>query len=238
MHSPFVNERALGRWRIFSWLADLRAARACLALAASFAVIHSVAWSLRDPAAILPRFWLSKGDGNWMEPWKFVSYAFIHGNIWHLAINVLGLLVIGSKVEWISNPGGMLKVFLSGVLLGGAVQLVLAPPAQMGVPLVGASGGIFALLLWLTTVAPELRTRPVRVSGKNLGRGIVIAESGLLALLWLLPEDGILPVAHACHLGGAFAGWGLGRRTYRRLPTLDDLRKERTRRESAGGPLG
>lgn len=229
MHRPFVTERGPGRWRFFGWLADLLAARACLALALSFALIHAT--------VVPPRFWLSGHESEWREIWRFVTYGFVHGNAGHLAINTAGLWIIGSKVERIAGPGGMLKVFLAGLISGGVMQLLAAPPTQAGMPLVGASGGIAALLLWLTTVAPDLKTWPVRVSGKNLGRGIVIAESGFLALSWFFPETGLQPVAHACHLGGAFAGWALGRRMFRRLPNLDDLKKERARRESADGPL-
>lgn len=238
MHPPFVTGRGQGRWGFFSWLGDLLAARACWGLAASFALIHALADRIPEASAVLPRFWLTGGEGAWREVWRFITYAFLHGNTLHLVLNVVGLWIIGSKIERIAGVWGMLKVFLSGVLLGGVVQLFAAPPAQAGVPLVGASGGIAALLLWLTTVSPDLKTWPVKVSGKNLGRGILLAESGFLAFSWFVPEGGFQPVAHACHLGGALAGWVWGKRVFRGLPTLDDLKKERARRESADGPLG
>lgn len=207
-------------------------------MAASFAVIHVLSGRFPENSAILPKLWLTGEDGAWREVWRFVTYAFFHGNNLHLTLNAFGLWIIGSKVERIAGVRGMLKIFLSGVLLGGVVQLFAAPPVQAGVPLVGASGGIAALLLWLTTVSPDLKTWPVKISGKNLGRGIILAESGFLAFSWFVPEAGFQPVAHACHLGGALAGWAWGKRVFRRLPTLDDLKKERARRESADGPLG
>jgi membrane associated rhomboid family serine protease len=207
-------------------------------LVASFAVIHGLSGRLPEDSAILPKLWLTGEEGAWREVWRFVTYAFFHGNNLHVALNAFGLWIIGSKVERIAGVRGLLKIFLSGVLLGGVVQLFAAPPVQAGVPLVGASGGIAALLLWLTTVSPDLKTWPVKISGKNLGRGILLAEFGFLAFSWFVPEAGFQPVAHACHLGGALAGWAWGKRVFRRLPTLDDLKKERARRESADGPLG
>ena len=238
MHPPFVNERGVTRWRISTWLADLLSARGCLVLACLISAIHACVWRLADPEAVMQRFWLSGMDAIWQEPWRFISYAFIHGNPAHLAINMAGLLIIGSKVERIAGRGTTLKVFLSGVMVGGVIHLLAAPTAQRDLSLVGASGGISALLLWLTTVSPELETWPIRVSGKNLGRGILLAELGLLALSWWIPVVGFQPVAHACHLGGSLAGWAWGKRVFRRLPTRGDLQKERARRESANGPEG
>jgi membrane associated rhomboid family serine protease len=168
--------------------------------------------------------------------WQCWTYDFIHGNDGHLSLNLAGLLIIGSKVERIGGPATVLKVFLAGALVGGVAHLLLAPPDQRGMPLVGASGGIMALLLWLTTASPEARTWPIRISGRNLGRGVLAAEAGLLVLAWVLPREQFHPVAHACHLGGAIVGWGMARRLLRPPPTLEDLQKERARRESADGP--
>ena len=211
--------------------------KASAAMVAVIVVAHLLIRSSGDPDAVLGWFWLGGEGVPVPEIWRWLSHALVHGNHGHLAINAVGLWVVGTKVERIAGPGGMLKVFFSGVLIGAAMQLLAAPPAQRGLPLVGASGGIFALLLWLTTVDPDLRVRPLGIRGKNLGRGIVAAESALLAASWWLPETGLMAVAHGCHLGGALTGWILGRRVFRRLPSLDDLQKERARRESADGPL-
>jgi membrane associated rhomboid family serine protease len=233
MQVPFEQERGLRRWR--NWLGDLLAARACWCLIVVFVVVHLWLWS-GDPEAKLMRFALFRGAEGMADGWRWVTYAFLHGNALHLCINSAGLWIIGSKVERIAGAATVLKVFVSGVVAGGALHLIAAPPAQIGMPLVGASGGVAALLLWLTTVSPESRTWPIKVSGRNLGRGIVAAEIALLAASWVFADAGYQPIAHACHLGGAVAGWCWGRRMFRRLPTLADLRKERARRESADGP--
>ncbi len=236
MQAPFVNERASLRSHLLSRFGEMFAARACLAMVVVFGVVHFMVTSSGDPAQVLARFWLGGEGAGTHEVWRWLSHAFVHGNGWHLAINAAALWLIGSRVERIQGPAGVLKVFFSGVLAGAAMQLLAAPPSQNGLPLVGASGGIFTLLLWLTTVSPELRTWPLRLSGRNLGRGIVLAELLLLAAGWWLPRQEFDSVAHGCHLGGALAGWLLGKRVFRRLPTLEDLKKERARRESADGP--
>jgi membrane associated rhomboid family serine protease len=199
-------------------------------------LIHSVVSSLDEADPVFLRFGLWREGGPGGRPWQWVSYALLHGNGWHLAFNAAGLLLIGSRVERIGGPRVVPKVFFCGVVFGGVVQLLLAPPAQQGVPLVGASGGVMALLLWLTTVAPDARTRPFGISARNLGLGVVIAEAGLLGSSWLLPDAGFQPLAHACHLGGAAVGWAIARRQFRNPPGLEQLQRERARRESADGP--
>lgn len=236
MHPPFVKERIIACWRF--WWSDLLSARVCLLLAGIMGLVHFLVWSGPDPVPVVLRFGLQEEVWDLWKIWKFVTYAFIHGSGGHLALNLAGLLLIGSKVERIGGAATVLKVFLAGALIGGVAQLVLAPPDQRGMPLVGASGGIMALLLWLTTASPEARTWPIRISGRSLGLGVLAAEAGLLVLAWLLPLDEFYPVAHACHLGGAIVGWGMARRLLRPPPTLEDLRKERARRESANGPEG
>lgn len=237
MQAPFVNERASLWGHLLSRFGEILAAKACLALVAVCFLTHLIIHGSGDPEGVLARFWLGGEGARTSEVWRWLSHAFIHGNGWHLAINAAALCLIGSRVERIQGPAGVLKVFFSGVLAGAALQMLAAPPAQNGLPLVGASGGIFALMLWLTTVSPDLRTWPLRLSGRNLGWGIVLAELLLLAAGWWLPWQEFDLVAHACHLGGALAGWVLGKRVFRRLPTLEDLQKERARRESADGPL-
>jgi membrane associated rhomboid family serine protease len=98
--------------------------------------------------------------------------------------------------------------------------------------LVGASGGIFALVLWLTTVSPKSRMILLPLSAKNVGLGFLLA-SGILAVAgpWL-PAGG-LHVAHSCHFGGALAGWLIARRGMKEPVTLAELQEERARRESA-----
>lgn len=173
--------------------------------------------------------------------WQLLSYGLFHGNGWHAGLNILLLMGMGSRVEWILGKRTMSLVMVSAVLLGGISHLLLGS----GV-LVGASGAGFGFLMLVATLSPESRLLPVPVSAKNLGRGILISSAlfcliqpdlgvpGAAALGDWLRQNGWsawFQVSHACHLGGGIAGWLWGCWLLRPRANLDDLRRARARRE-------
>jgi membrane associated rhomboid family serine protease len=219
-------------------IADLRGAKLCWLLVLAICAVYGGMCFASDARLdwIFTTFGLSREGLLRGQVWQLLTYAFVHGNILHLAINALGLLLIGSRVERIGGTAAVGKVLLAGVLLGGLVQVIAAPPPHRHFQLVGISGGFTALLLWLTTVSPESRMMPLPISAKNLGRGIILAEGAFLVGSWLMPQAGFQVVAHGCHFGGALAGWWIGRRMFRPTVSLEDLRKERALREEVDEP--
>lgn len=230
MHSPFVPGRSQ---RLKWWWEDLRAARFSLVLAGVILAIEAVLTVFGGSEAIpevyqvlgLSRQGILKG---WI--WQIASHALIHGVWWHALLNVLILISTGARVERIGGWKTAARVFALGAMAGG-VAFLLLPLPEPDMVLVGASGGIFSLLLWLTTMSPQSRMVLLPVSAKNLGLGILLA-SGILAVAvpWMPP--GSLPVSHSCHFGGALAGWLIARRSMRSSVSLADLQKARARRES------
>ena len=162
--------------------------------------------------------------------WQLLSYALLHGDLVHLVINLFILWFAGGRVMQMLGQRKSLEIIAAGVLVGGLLHLLSGLLPVTGYResyLVGISGACFALLLAMATLSPHTRLRLIPLSGKNLGLGIVIGE----ALLWLMHPDFGLPVlsllgeqmvawggaelfeiSHACHLGGALAGWCLARR--------------------------
>jgi membrane associated rhomboid family serine protease len=197
-------------------------------------LVHTLVLISGDPDTAFLRFGLWREGGWASRPWKWVSYGLLHGSLWHLAFNGITFCLTGSRVERIAGGSEVSKVFACGVVAGGVFQQLLAPPSQQSLPLVGASGGVLALFLWLAAVEPEARTRPLRLSMGNLGLGVFLAEACLLGAAWRWPDLGAHSLAHACHIGGAAIGWCLGRRQLRLPPGLEELRRARARRESVG----
>lgn len=248
MKTPTMRGGSVSKWSTIG--GDLVAARATLVVVAILVLIQTtlemVGGSEGRPDLYI-KFGLSReglADGYFWEPF---SYGLIHGNWVHLMINAFGLLAIGPRIERIGGGRLLLILLVMGCLAGGLLHLLLGGGEEVRM-LVGISGGVVALLLWLTGVSPGSRMWPLAVSGKNLGIGILLA-SAILALL--NPGLGIPvlsdwgrglgryadgSVSHACHLGGALVGWGLARWTLRPRVTLAKLQKERARRETADRP--
>src|SRR6187402_1090298 len=80
-------------------------------------------------------------------PWQVVTYAFLHGDMFHLFFNMLGLWMFGSELERLWGDKRYLQFLLAGVLAAAAAQLVITALTGSRTPTVGASGGLFALLL-------------------------------------------------------------------------------------------
>lgn len=224
---------------------SLHRAPASLAVCALILVIHLLAVTAGGtelPGAWYETFGLSRAGFLSGQAWQLLSYGLLHGSWWHAGLNALFVLAVGSRIEAIIGSLAMVRVLLAGVLAGGTCHLLLGSGL-----LVGVSGGGVALLLLLTTLSPQSRMFPLPVSGKSLGLGIMAAEL-LLALgdpalgwpvvsapgRWLAGHGlgGWPQVGHACHFGGGLAGWLYGRWLLRSRVTLDQLRRERARRQA------
>lgn len=161
--------------------------------------------SLRWPAFTLGAFWqpvfagtvppLYPGQGALM----FVSHAFLHGGLAHLAMNSVVLLSLGKFVTGHIGAARTLLVLLLSAIAGAACfGLLLSSPA----PMIGASGAVFGLVgLWQ---AMDYRIR--RRASLPL-RPIVVAILGLIAAniaLFVILSGGL---AWQAHLGGWIVGW-------------------------------
>jgi len=190
--------------------------------------------------------------------WQVVSHALIHANWFHLMLNLMMLWLVGGRVVHILGFKKWIQIVLAGVLGGGFFHLFSGVlMMRTGYPethLVGVSGACVALLLVLTTLSPDSRMWPIPISGKNFGLGLIVTE----LILWLMHPGlglpmfskmgqqlvlggigGIFQISHACHLGGALAGWWMARRVLAPPPSLEELQRLRKDREGeqAGGKI-
>ena len=140
------------------------------------------------------------------EPWQLVSYAFLHDGFAHIAFNMLALYMFGQDLERLFGARFFLQYYLASVVTGALTHL--AASALMGaepLPLVGASGGVFGLLLAFGWFFPQRRLVfllfPVPLPAR-----VFVAGYGLLELV--LGVTGTQTgVAHFAHLGGMLGGW-------------------------------
>jgi membrane associated rhomboid family serine protease len=224
----------------------------CLSL-----VVVQVLLSLQGgfPAAmwIYETFGLTRAGVLSGRVWQVGTHPFLHAGWIHLLLNWLVVFLAGGRVFHILGGRGFTGVFAGGVLGGSALHLLFHPATPLGIagevsnaPLVGASGGAMALLVAVTTLSPDSRMWPLAVSGKNLARGILLATFVLFlitpgldvpalgAVGRFLVASGLgslFEVGHIYHFGGGLAGWLYVKRLLRRPVTLDELRRQRAKRE-------
>jgi membrane associated rhomboid family serine protease len=136
------------------------------------------------------------------EPWQLVSYAFLHGNLPHILLNMYGLYVFGGMTERVLGPRRFAWLYFASVLTAGIVQLfVVSAMRDHGVgPTVGASGGVFGVMLAFAMLFPHSRLMllfpPIPLKAWVLVAAYAVIEltSGVMG-----SSSG---VAHFAHLGG------------------------------------
>ena len=153
------------------------------------------AFALWPPGALAP------GAQGAFLPWQMLTYAFVHANGAHLALNMLGLYMFGRDVERVLGAGRMLLLYLSSVLSAAAAQLlVMLLSAVPAGPVVGASGGVFGLLLAYAVLFPKrtilLLIPPIPMPAWLFATLYAVVE---LALGVSSMQGN---VAHFAHLGG------------------------------------
>lgn len=129
----------------------------------------------------------------------FLSYAFLHGGLLHLAGNMLALLGFGTAVIERTGNGGFLAIYLLSALGGGLGFGLISTSAQ---PMVGASGALFglagAMVCW------DWQER--RAARRPLWP-VLRAVLGYMALNLALWAALAGQLAWEAHLGGFIAGW-------------------------------
>jgi len=136
------------------------------------------------------------------EPWQIFSSAFLHGNFAHIALNMFALWQFGSMVERAVGSRRFAWLYFASVFTASLVQLlvVTAALANGAAPTVGASGGVFGVLLAFAFLYPHARLMlifpPIPLKAWVLVTGYALIEltSGVFGT-----TQG---VAHFAHLGG------------------------------------
>jgi membrane associated rhomboid family serine protease len=141
------------------------------------------------------------------EPWQLVTYAFLHGSFTHIALNMLALLIFGPEVERTLGTRHFLVLYFAAVISAALVQLAVVTMAgDNGIyPTVGASGGIFGVLLAFGMLFPH-RIVVLLFPPIPLPAWLLVTLYGLLEL-----TSGVLGteagVAHFAHLGGMLGAY-------------------------------
>ncbi len=141
-----------------------------------------------------------------LTPWQLLTYSFLHGGLTHLAFNMFALWMFGGELERVWGVRRVAMAYFASVVSGGAAQLLVSGlfgPA--GGPVVGASAGVFGILLAYALVFPNRRIVPLIPPIPMPARVFVLIYAVLELVLGVTGTQA--GVAHFAHLGGLLGGW-------------------------------
>jgi membrane associated rhomboid family serine protease len=139
------------------------------------------------------------------EPLTYVTYAFLHGDIFHLGGNMLFLWVFGDNVEDAMGHVKYLVFYLLCAVAGALFHGLMAPDSQ--VPLIGASGAIAGIVSAYLILHPR-----VKVWVLAFARIPLRIPAWIVLALWIAFQflmffaGGEDQISWSAHIGGILAG--------------------------------
>ena len=141
--------------------------------------------------------------------WQLLTYGFLHGSWGHIIFNMLALAMFGAPLEYTWGERRFMTYYLVSVVGAALCQLLVGSYAlSQGAdpyPTIGASGGVFGLLLAYGMLFPNQRVMllfpPIPMKARTLVIVYGLFELGL-GITGLQPG-----VAHFAHLGGMLFVW-------------------------------
>jgi membrane associated rhomboid family serine protease len=139
------------------------------------------------------------GSGQF-HAWQLLTYGFLHANWTHIFFNMFALFMFGGQLETLWGPRRMLAFWLVCILTAGLTQLAVGGQS----PALGASGGVFGVLLAFAWYFPRQRLilLPIPVP---MPAWLFVTAYALLELYFGI-TGGQQDVAHFAHLGGLLGG--------------------------------
>jgi membrane associated rhomboid family serine protease len=144
------------------------------------------------------------------HPWQLVTYAFLHDpvNLMHIVFNMFALYMFGGAMEmyWRRQGAATFYVlyYLVSVLAAAGTELLVLGQTQTVEPVIGASGGVFGMLLAYGWFFPRNRVLVLPIPVPIPAWLLVTLYGGLE--LWLGVTGLQDSVAHFAHLGGMLGG--------------------------------
>jgi len=174
-------------------------------LIAANVAVYLCQWLFGARVELLFALWpLQPVDGQYLfHAWQVLTYAFLHDptQIFHLLFNMFGLWTFGTGIESYVGSRRLLNCYFASVVAAASCQLFVPPLfGAVAGPTLGASGGVFGLLLAYAYLFPKrkviLLIAPIPMpawlfatlyAGVELVLGVTGTQAG---------------VAHFAHLGG------------------------------------
>ena len=152
--------------------------------------------------------------------WQPFTYLFFHGNIWHILINMFVLWMFGSELENSWGRKNFIKYyFITGI---GAGMVTCLFNLQSNIPVVGASGAVYGILLAYGLSFPN---RTVYLYGLIPIKSIwFVIAIGILAFLSSFQQ--MTQISHLTHISGMAIGYVFLKRRWRLNDIWFKIRKK------------
>ena len=138
------------------------------------------------------------GDGfRW---WQLITYALLHGGIAHIVFNMIGLVSFGNALESYWGEQRLYVIYLVSVISAALTQLATGYLTGLDAPTIGASGGVFGLLLAFAVLFPHQKVFVILIPVPLPARVFAIGYAALELFQGVTNTDS--GVAHFAHLGG------------------------------------
>jgi membrane associated rhomboid family serine protease len=164
---------------------------------AVFIIQHFVPSTYLRIFGLVPAYLLGRGF-----IWQLVTYMFLHGGVLHIFFNMLFLWMMGSELERYWGSREFVKYYMVTGVGAGVINAFVQPHST--VPIIGASGAIFGIIIAFGMAFPDrelLLYFFIRIKAKHFA--VLIGFLELISLL-ALPNAGI---ARFAHLGGLVVGY-------------------------------
>lgn len=147
------------------------------------------------------------GSGGTSHVWQLVTYSFLHGSLLHLGFNMFAIWMFGSELERRWGELRYLLTYLLSVVVAALTQIAASGLFTHGSgPVIGASGGVFGLLMAYAMYFPNRIVSLVFLPFIRLpARTFVLGYGAIELFLGFTNPDG--GIAHFAHIGGLLGGW-------------------------------
>jgi membrane associated rhomboid family serine protease len=141
------------------------------------------------------------------RPWSFITYFFVHIEVFHLIFNMMFLYWFGVIIQDFIGNKRLVQLFFYGGLAGAAAFLLVMNTVSFFIAkgpnfLNGASAGVFAVVVAAATIRPNYQVHLL------LFGQVRIKYIAAFYVLWSFIETtGSNAGGNVAHLGGAILGF-------------------------------
>ncbi len=157
--------------------------------------------------------WFGATVGGFWQIWRYLTFQFLHDpySLMHIGLNMLGLYMLGTPLEQLWGSRRFLRFYLSCGVVAGLAYVILGAIFRIpaGFPLIGASGGIYGILLACAVLFPHFKLIfflfpvPIRLAAAIIFGAMIFMAIHVLAGS---PKDALKNGefwSSVAHLGGA-----------------------------------